>query len=81
VNDFEVAMLARHPEIASAKRRLQRAGARRVMMTGSGAAVFGLYATKLERDAAANLLGARDIVRTAFISRAQYRAAWRKFPG
>jgi 4-diphosphocytidyl-2-C-methyl-D-erythritol kinase len=43
VNDFEAPVLARYPSIASAKARLASAGAAYAAMTGSGAAVFGVF--------------------------------------
>lgn len=43
VNDFEPPILARHPEIREAKGRLLEAGAGYAAMSGSGAAVFGVF--------------------------------------
>lgn len=43
VNDFEEPILARHPEIAAAKRLLDKAGAGYTALSGSGAAVFGAF--------------------------------------
>ena len=43
-NDFEPVVAARHPEIAEAVATLRAAGARLAMMSGSGSAVFGLFA-------------------------------------
>ena len=43
-NDFEPVVAARHPEIAEAVAALRAAGARLAMMSGSGSAVFGLFA-------------------------------------
>lgn len=43
VNDFEAPVAARHPEIRAARQRLQEAGAGFVAMSGSGAAVFGVF--------------------------------------
>ncbi len=42
-NDLEAVTLALHPEIALMKRRLLRAGALGVLMSGSGGSVFGLF--------------------------------------
>jgi 4-diphosphocytidyl-2-C-methyl-D-erythritol kinase len=77
LNDFEDAVLKRHSEIATARRRLQRAGAKAAMMTGSGASVFGLFASKQDRDSAASLFEAAKCFRASFVSRARFRAAWR----
>ena len=42
-NDLEEAVVAAHPEIAEVKRRLLSLGARHALMSGSGAAVFGVF--------------------------------------
>lgn len=42
-NDFEPSVLRAHPRIAALKRRLYEAGALFAAMTGSGAAVYGLF--------------------------------------
>jgi len=49
VNDFEAPILAMHPEIHAARQLLLDAGAGYVAMSGSGAAVYGVF----ERDEAA----------------------------
>ena len=41
-NDFQAVMAAEHPEIATALAALERAGAGRAMLSGSGSAVFAL---------------------------------------
>jgi 4-diphosphocytidyl-2-C-methyl-D-erythritol kinase len=43
-NDLEAPVVRRHPEIGAARRVLEAAGARAAAMTGSGSAVFGLFA-------------------------------------
>ncbi len=42
-NDLEPVVVRRHPELGNMIERLGRAGAVRAAMTGSGAAVYGLY--------------------------------------
>src|SRR5262249_34195032 len=42
-NDFEDSVLLTHPEIAEVKTRLKGSGARRALMSGSGATVFGVF--------------------------------------
>jgi 4-diphosphocytidyl-2-C-methyl-D-erythritol kinase len=44
LNDLEGPVARRHPEIGAARRALESAGARAAAMTGSGSAVFGLFA-------------------------------------
>jgi 4-diphosphocytidyl-2-C-methyl-D-erythritol kinase len=46
VNDLEAPVARRHPDIGAARRVLEAAGARAASMTGSGSAVFGLYAVE-----------------------------------
>ena len=43
VNDFEVSVFPAHPAIAALKDDMYRRGALYAAMTGSGAAVFGLF--------------------------------------
>ena len=44
-NDLEAGVVARRPEVGALRERLLAAGALTAAMTGSGAAVFGLFAT------------------------------------
>ncbi|MEM8558547.1 MAG: 4-(cytidine 5'-diphospho)-2-C-methyl-D-erythritol kinase [Bacteroidota bacterium] len=59
VNDFEAPILAQTPPIAAAKHRLLDAGAGYAAMTGSGAAVFGVFGD------AAMALDAAEVLRAA----------------
>ena len=51
-NDFEAPVSSHHPEIAEARSRLLDAGATHAMMTGSGSAVFGVFASEHQATAA-----------------------------
>ena len=53
VNDFEAPIAARYPEIAIERDRLTTAGAGYAAMSGSGAAVFGVFDTESAASAAA----------------------------
>lgn len=44
-NDLEAAVVRLHPELEDLRSRLRKAGARGVLMSGSGSCVFGLFAT------------------------------------
>ena len=46
-NDFEASVFPSHPEIAEAKRRMYDAGAVYASMSGSGSAVYGIFASAL----------------------------------
>jgi 4-diphosphocytidyl-2-C-methyl-D-erythritol kinase len=69
-NDFEGPVFGMHPEIGAAKRKLIRAGAQVAMMTGSGSAVFGLFASRQQRDAAAAKFPVA--YRISLVTRARY---------
>jgi 4-diphosphocytidyl-2-C-methyl-D-erythritol kinase len=82
-NDFETVVFARHGRLADLKRGLTRAGATFAMMTGSGSALYGLFAgreeiTRALRWAASKsgLRGEEKAFRVSLISRARYRSMW-----
>jgi 4-diphosphocytidyl-2-C-methyl-D-erythritol kinase len=56
-NDLERSVCLRHPEIARLGRSLTIAGARCAAMSGSGSAVFGLFASRRDAESAAHVLG------------------------
>jgi 4-diphosphocytidyl-2-C-methyl-D-erythritol kinase len=56
-NDFEPIVLERHPAIATAKRAMLSKGAVYAALSGSGSAVFGLFADPAEASGAALSLG------------------------
>jgi 4-diphosphocytidyl-2-C-methyl-D-erythritol kinase len=79
-NDFEAVVFEQHRQLADLKRRLVRTGARPVLMSGSGSAIFGLFR---ERGAARDALEAgriplagERVFRFSLVSRARYRALW-----
>lgn len=75
-NDFEQALFAAHPELAALARKLRRLGAKPALMTGSGSALFGLFQTTAEAQAAAERLPAGMSHMVRFVSRRQYRNSW-----
>jgi 4-diphosphocytidyl-2-C-methyl-D-erythritol kinase len=80
-NDFEEAVFRLYPELAAQKRRLRRLGARPVLMTGSGSALFGVYRSFLAaRNAASSFPpGLAHAVR--FVPRRQFERSWRQSLG
>jgi 4-diphosphocytidyl-2-C-methyl-D-erythritol kinase len=75
-NDLEGPVAARHPDIARIVRALRRAGAAHAAMSGSGSAVFGVFASKIAAARAARSLataGRRAAV-TRMVGRAEYAA-------
>jgi len=62
VNDFEAPVFARHPVLAGWKAELHEAGARPALLSGSGAALFGVFHGEAERDEAAERFEGRPDV-------------------
>lgn len=60
-NDFEGPILALHPEVRAAKARLLAEGAGYAALSGSGAAVFGVFERAADAAAAAGALGAEGL--------------------
>lgn len=75
-NDFEEAVFKAHPELPAAVRKLRRRGAKPALMTGSGSAVFGVFRTIADAQAAASHFPAGTAFPVRFVSRRQYRKLW-----
>jgi 4-diphosphocytidyl-2-C-methyl-D-erythritol kinase len=76
-NDFEKVVFPKHPELREVKRVLERAGALYASLSGSGSAIFGLFASREKAAAAARKVvkrGTRAVV-TSTLTRRQY---WNK---
>jgi 4-diphosphocytidyl-2-C-methyl-D-erythritol kinase len=80
-NDFEEAVFRMHPELSALARKLRRLGARPARMTGSGSALFGVFKTREESQAAATKFPPGSGFPVGFVSRRQYRAQWRRALG
>jgi 4-diphosphocytidyl-2-C-methyl-D-erythritol kinase len=78
VNDFETVVFEQHPQLKALQQRLWRLGARPAMMTGSGSAVFGLFATGAETARAIERIKEERVFPIRFVSRVRYRAVWRQ---
>ncbi|MEM7109274.1 MAG: 4-(cytidine 5'-diphospho)-2-C-methyl-D-erythritol kinase, partial [Bacteroidota bacterium] len=50
VNDFEVSVFSKYPQIERLKQRLYEHGAIYASMTGSGSAVYGLFKSETDLD-------------------------------
>jgi 4-diphosphocytidyl-2-C-methyl-D-erythritol kinase len=76
VNDLEAPVAAHHPSIRRMVSALKKAGATQAAMSGSGSAVFGLFATRAIADRAAAALAARTrrTVVTRTLNRSRYQA-------
>ena len=55
-NDFEAALHPHRPDLDELRRALEDAGASPALLSGSGSALFGVFATPEEADAAAEAL-------------------------
>jgi 4-diphosphocytidyl-2-C-methyl-D-erythritol kinase len=77
-NDFEDVVFARHPELRKIKEKLLRCGAKPAAMTGSGSAIFGIFAEGGRLERARKLFPKQIVCPISFLSRAQYRSAWRR---
>jgi 4-diphosphocytidyl-2-C-methyl-D-erythritol kinase len=80
-NDFEEAVFERHPELRRLKRRLLRTGASPALMTGSGSALYGLYASRRDAVDAARSFPRQATSVFRLVSAARYRAMWRRSLG
>jgi 4-diphosphocytidyl-2-C-methyl-D-erythritol kinase len=75
-NDFEKPVFENHGEIPALARKLRRAGAKPVLMTGSGSAVFGIFETAAQAKAAATRFPPGTAFPSRFVDRPQYRKLW-----
>jgi 4-diphosphocytidyl-2-C-methyl-D-erythritol kinase len=76
-NELETPVLARYPLLAEIKRRLFAAGARGVLMSGSGSTIFGLFDSEMMRSVAQQDLRATGwwCAAARALDRTEYRAA------
>ncbi len=79
-NDFESVIFKAHPELRKWKQRLLRAGASTASLSGSGSALFGIFADRKAAGEARKSLGAFPgetyVVKT--LDRRSYRSIWRR---
>jgi 4-diphosphocytidyl-2-C-methyl-D-erythritol kinase len=73
-NDFEKVVFPQYPELRKVKSVLERAGAQYASLSGSGSAVYGLFASREKAAAAAKKLNKAGIpaVTTSTLARRQY---------
>jgi 4-diphosphocytidyl-2-C-methyl-D-erythritol kinase len=67
-NDFESVVFPKYPAIREVKRQLERSGAKYVSLSGSGSAVFGLFADQESATQAVKKLEANDIPAQATVT-------------
>ena len=67
VNDFEPVIFKRYPRLARIKAALRDSGASVALLSGSGSALFGVYESDVDRDAARSRL-AEDLEDVELVS-------------
>jgi 4-diphosphocytidyl-2-C-methyl-D-erythritol kinase len=81
-NDLQKPVAKRHPEIARLVRALRRLGADSAAMSGSGSAVFGLFATRSQALRASRALASAPYTTVrAVLTRTVSRAGYRRLVG
>jgi 4-diphosphocytidyl-2-C-methyl-D-erythritol kinase len=75
-NDFEAVVFEREPRLAALKRRLARTGASPAMMTGSGSALFGLFADRAAAARARERFADVQTFPISLVTRNRYRRLW-----
>jgi 4-diphosphocytidyl-2-C-methyl-D-erythritol kinase len=80
-NDFESAVFGQHPELARCVRKLRRLGANPALMTGSGSAVFGVFADKTKAAVASERFTPGTAFPVRFVSRRRYHRLWQRALG
>jgi 4-diphosphocytidyl-2-C-methyl-D-erythritol kinase len=75
-NDFEAVVFDRYPQLESIKGRLLKQGALAAMMTGSGSAVFGLFASRGDARRALESFRKERVFPISLVTRSRYRALW-----
>ncbi len=75
-NDFEAAVFGLHPELARWKRKLERFGAHAARLSGSGAALFGVFPDRAKLQGALPQFSKEPlkVFSTTMLGRARYRA-------
>ena len=76
VNDFEEYAFGRHPALRRIAGKLRRAGARPVMMSGSGSSVFGIFERGEDLERARHALRGLRSESFYLVSRGRYRRMW-----
>lgn len=76
MNDFETAVFTQRPELHEARERLVTLGARTARMTGSGSAIFGVFASSAERDQAAQRWADGYATKARTMRRSAYARYW-----
>ena len=80
-NDFEEVVFEQHPALGRMLSKLRRLGASPARMTGSGSAVFGLFASREEARMASLKFPVSTAFPFLFVPRSRYESSWRRALG
>jgi 4-diphosphocytidyl-2-C-methyl-D-erythritol kinase len=75
-NDFEAFAFQRYPRLAAIRRKLRKAGARPVMLSGSGSALFGIFPRREDGERWRRQFPEHQTEAFRFVSRVGYRRMW-----
>ena len=79
-NDFEQVVFPQHPELCQAKRALELAGAKYASLSGSGSALYGLFASRTEAAKATVSLRKQGLEASATVTLGR-QAYWKRMLG
>ena len=77
-NDFEPVVFKQYPQLKAVKVKLEKMGAAPAALTGSGAALFGVFESRAGVLRAEEAFSGERVYQVKFLSRQEYRSAWRK---
>jgi 4-diphosphocytidyl-2-C-methyl-D-erythritol kinase len=80
-NDFEAVVFRQYPKLKTILGKLSKSGAAGVRMTGSGSAIFGLFASVEDRERARKVLDGESglqVTPARLVSRRAYQRLWRR---
>lgn len=80
-NDFEEVVFRQHPALKSLQAKLHQQGARPARLTGSGAALFGLWPSRTDAVRARGAFAGERVFPISLLGRRNYRAFWWKSLG
>ncbi len=77
-NDFQSVVFEQYPHLKSIQRKLTKLGAKPAMLTGSGAALFGVFDSSQAVKVALPAFARERAYPVVFVGRNRYRTMWRR---
>ena len=77
-NDFEEVVFGQHPQLESIQRKLRNLGADPAMLTGSGAALFGMFRERKGLEDALACFPRQQAIPVSTVSRRRFRSLWQR---